>query len=341
MSEAIEKAFLRDQTGAIRQLDAARARRLVEVFARPAVLDDGRLTWDDRDSLAAATHGWLTLDHPEAAGGSAVVGHYKTHLYLHGLVRLPLSVARELVQHRGHLYLDRLVSMTDAVAAELGRHHAGGLSLNHIRRLSPAAARSLGGHGGELSLNRITRLDADVALGLARHANELFLNGLKRLSPPAAAALAQHRGDLFLGTLERLPGRMAMHLARHRGRLHLHGLTRMSDATAEAFGTRSRNSGPTRASSCRAGYRKGSVGRGEQIRPRNEIHAARGRDRATCGMIGLAPHQRLRELVRATVAVPTSRKPTQTPTIALATVVSDMIKADGACPSRASQVVRS
>jgi hypothetical protein len=89
MGESTEKASLRDQTGAIRHLDVVRARRLVQFFARPAVLDDGRLTWDERDSLAAATHGWLTLDHPAAAGGSAVVGHYNTHLYLHGLVRLP------------------------------------------------------------------------------------------------------------------------------------------------------------------------------------------------------------------------------------------------------------
>jgi hypothetical protein len=94
MGESTEKAPLRDHTGSIRHLDVVRARRLVQFFARPAVLDDGRLTWDDSDSLAAATHGWLTLDHPEAAGGSAVVGHYKTHLYLHGLVRLQFGYDR-------------------------------------------------------------------------------------------------------------------------------------------------------------------------------------------------------------------------------------------------------
>ncbi|MEY3205850.1 MAG: hypothetical protein RLZZ21_2181, partial [Planctomycetota bacterium] len=154
MGSSTEEQSLRNETGAIRHLDAASARQLVARFARPVVADERGVAWDEHDSIAAATWGWLSLDHPETDRSPHVIGHYKTHLYLHGLRRLPLSVARELVRHRGHLYLDGLTSITDAVAAELGRHHAGGLSFNRLRTLSPAAARSLGEHGGELTFAR-------------------------------------------------------------------------------------------------------------------------------------------------------------------------------------------
>jgi len=239
MSTSIEDRSLRRQTGAIRRLDAAQAREIVARFVRPVVGTDAHLAFDDDDSIASATCGWVTLDRPAEDGGSAdVVGSYKTHLYLDGLERLPLSVARQLVQHRGHLYLDRLVGITDAVAAALATHRSGGLSLNNLRWLSPASARSLGRHEGELSLDGLRRLHTDAAIGLAHHAQALYLNGLSGLSPTAAAALSRHRGDLSLDGLVRLTGRAATHLARHRGKLHFHGLTRLSDAAAEAFGHR-------------------------------------------------------------------------------------------------------
>jgi hypothetical protein len=239
MSSSIGDSSFRPQTGEIRHLDAAQARQLVGLFERPLVSDQLGLAYDASDSLTEATKGELTIqpaaDHGQSA---AVIGHYSTHLYLHELLRLPLSVARELTQHRGHLYLDKLVAVTDAVAEELAKHVGGGLSLNNLRQLSVPSAWALGRHAGELSLNRLASLDANAALGLAQHECQLYLGGLGRLSPVAAAALSQHRGDLFLEGLKELPGRVAAHLARHRGKLHVHGIAGLSDAVTEAFGGR-------------------------------------------------------------------------------------------------------
>ena len=239
MSSSIGDSSFRPHTEQIRHLDAAQARQLVELFKRPVVSDQLGLSYDASDSLTEATKGELAIL-PAAAHGqsAAVIGHYSTHLYLHELLRLPLSVARELTQHRGHLYLDKLVAVTDAVAEELATHTGGGLSLNNLRQLSVPSAWALGRHAGELSLNRLTSLDANAALGLAQHECQLYLGGLGRLSPVAAAALSQHRGDLFLEGLKELPGRVAAHLARHRGKLHVHGIAGLSDAVAEAFGRR-------------------------------------------------------------------------------------------------------
>jgi len=229
---------LREHTGAIRHLDAARARQLVDLFARPVAVDGHVVLIDPDDSIAAATAGELTIARVADDGPPTVVGHYKTHLYLHELLRLPLSVARELARHHGHLYLDKLTHLTEAVATELAGHERGGLSLNNLPRLSAGAARALGRHGGELSLNRMTRLRAAVAVGLAAHSHPLYLCGLERLSSAAAAALALHRGDLYLDALATLSGSAARHLARHAGKLHLHGLVCLSDAVAEAFAHR-------------------------------------------------------------------------------------------------------
>ncbi len=239
MSSSIGDSSFRPHTGKIRHLDAAQARQLVGLFERPVVSDQLGLAYDASDSLTEATKGELTIQ-PVAAHGhsAAVIGHYSTHLYLHELLRLPLSVARELKLHRGHLYLDKLVAVTDAVAEELATHTGGGLSLNNLRQLSVPSAWALGRHAGELSLNRLTSLDTNAALGLAQHECQLYLGGLGRLSPVAAAALSQHRGDLFLEGLKELPGRVAAHLARHRGKLHVHGIAGLSDAVAEAFGRR-------------------------------------------------------------------------------------------------------
>ena len=239
MSSSVGDSSFRPHTGQIRHLDAVQARQLVGLFERPVVSDPLGLAYDASDSLTAATKGELAIL-PAAAHGqsAAVIGHYSTHLYLHELLRLPLSVARELKQHRGHLYLDKLAAVTDAVAEELATHTGGGLSLNNLRQLSVPSAWALGRHAGELSLNRLTSLDANAALGLAQHECQLYLGGLGRLSPIAAAALSQHRGDLFLESLKELPGRIASHLARHRGKLHVHGVAGLSDAVAEAFGGR-------------------------------------------------------------------------------------------------------
>jgi hypothetical protein len=239
MSSSVGDSSFRPHTSQIRHLEAAQARQLVRLFERPVVSDQLGLTYDASDSLTAATKGELAIL-PAAAHGqsAAVIGHFSTHLYLHELLRLPLSVARELKQHRGHLYLDKLVAVTDAVAEELAKHTGGGLSLNNLRQLSVPSAWALGRHAGELSLNRLTSLDANAALGLAQHECQLYLGSLGRLSPVAAAALSQHRGDLFLEGLKELPGRVASHLARHRGKLHVHGVAGLSDAVAEAFGRR-------------------------------------------------------------------------------------------------------
>ena len=239
MSDSISDFSFRPHTSKIRHLDASQARQLVGLFDRPAVRGQSGLAYDASDSLTKATKGELVIQPAAAQGHSAaVIGHYSTHLYLHELLRLPLSVARELTQHRGHLYLDKLVTVTDAVAEELATHAGGGLSLNNLRQLSVPSAWALGRHAGELSLNRLRSLDANAALGLAQHECQLYLGGLNRLSPAAAAALSQHRGDLFLDGLQELPGRVASHLARHRGKLHVHGIAGLSDAVAEAFGSR-------------------------------------------------------------------------------------------------------
>ena len=238
MGDEHDAASLRTQTAAIRHLDAARAREVVALFARPVASDDPDLGYDAGDPITAATFGHITLDRATAGHAAAIVGHYRTHLYLHEVLRLPPSVARELACHQGHLYLDALRSITDSTAAALADHTTGGLSLNGLRRLSPAAAQALGRHRGELSLDRVPRLDAATAIGLAAHANDLYLGGLRSLSPQAAAALSRHRGNLHLEKFDRLTERVATHLARHQGKLHLHGVTALSTAAARAFGVR-------------------------------------------------------------------------------------------------------
>lgn len=240
MSDTRPQPSLKDHTNGIRHLDAARAEQLVTLFARPAVVDDCVLAYDPQDPIADTAKGWLTLERAasDEVSDTATVGCYQTHLYLNGLTRLPLSVARKLAQHRGHLYLEKLREITDSVAAALGDHRGGGLSLCRVRSISVAAARSLGRHQGELSLDGVTGLSFEQALGLAQHTNELFAGGLKTVSSKVAAALAQHRGDLNLNGLVKLSGRAASHLARHQGKIHFHKIGGLSDAVAEAFGQR-------------------------------------------------------------------------------------------------------
>jgi hypothetical protein len=221
MSERSDGLSLREHTAAIRHLDAARARELVALFTRPVAATEPDLGYDAADPITAATHGHLALDHATAAVHSpAVVGHYQTHLYLHGLLRLPPSVARELARHHGHLYLDALRSITDTAAAALAAHPAGGLSLNGLRRLSAAAARALGRHRGELSFDRLPRLDAAAAI---------------ELDDITAVLLGRHTGSLVLRVPDDLPISHLAFLARHRGPLELSGLRRLDAQRAEVL----------------------------------------------------------------------------------------------------------
>ena len=83
-----------DLCGRLRHLDAPRARRLVEAFSRPLVHDGQGFVRDEADRVVVETHGRVTLAaaaRPE--NGPDVVACGQTNLHLHGLLRLPLSVA--------------------------------------------------------------------------------------------------------------------------------------------------------------------------------------------------------------------------------------------------------
>jgi hypothetical protein len=231
MSEAPKQKSIHEICGTIRHLDAARARALVAAVSRPCGLDGP----GSEDDVVAETRGRVTLRCGVAADDVAC---WKTNLHLHGLLRLPLSVARELATHPGNLFLDKVASITEAVAEALGQHAGGCLSLDNVRMISWRAAGSLGRHAGDLSLNGLTRLHQTVALGLAQHAGELWLNGLAELEPLSAAMIARHRGHLHLNGLTSLSERVVIHLSGYPGRLHLHGVARLSDEAAAAFGSR-------------------------------------------------------------------------------------------------------
>lgn len=230
---------LYEQYGAIRHLDAARARELVDSFRRPIAHDGRRIGCPASDPIAAEAGGRVTMARGDDRDhSSAIVAFEKTNLHLHGLRRLPLSVARELVRHPGNLYLDGLATITEGVAVVLAGHVGGGLSLDGLRTISQATAIALAGHGGELSLNGLPDLCEATARGLSRHAHALTLNGLESLGSSAAAALACHRGNLYLGGLADLSDAAARHLARHTGHVHLHRVSILLDGAAEALGQR-------------------------------------------------------------------------------------------------------
>lgn len=158
---------LRDLTGTIRHLDVSRARRLVEAFQRPVVHDGHGIASDADDPVVTGTHGWLKLAAVASHDASAdVVGHYQTHLYLHELLRLPLSVARKLARHRGHLYLDKLTAITDAVADGRGRHH-GSLMIHVPADLPRSRLEAIVRHQGPLEISGLTSLDERQARVLA------------------------------------------------------------------------------------------------------------------------------------------------------------------------------
>ena len=239
MSSTSKYGSVYDVAGTIHHLDATRARELLAAFHRPCVLDGPDRTVHADDEVVAKAGGCVTLD--DGTTHDAVVGpvaSWKTHLHLHGLRRLPLSVVRELAKHPGHLYLDKVATMTDAVGDELGGHAGGCLSLDNLREISGHVAGALGRHAGDLSLNGLTHLSTRVAVGLSQHSAELVLSGLTDLDSLPAAIICRHRGHLHLNGLESLSGRLATQLSRYRGRLHLHGVRSLSDEAAEAFGGR-------------------------------------------------------------------------------------------------------
>ena len=239
MSRPVSKPSLRELCGAIRHLDVPRARQLVVAFRRPVVHDGCGIGGGGDDQVVADAWGGVTLARATLhEDRSDVVGCVQTHLHLHKLLRLPLSVGRELAAHRGHLYLDSLTSITEAVADALACHEGGVLSLDGLQTISESAAASLGTHRGELSLNALTHLAAAAARGLARHAHELRLEGLESLEPTAAAALSCHRGNLYLNGISFLEDDVVRHLACHAGQLHLHGVAWLSDEAAVALGHR-------------------------------------------------------------------------------------------------------
>lgn len=239
MSTPSRQQSVREVAGTIRHLDAARARELVAAFGRPCSLDEHSAAGNVEDEVVTGAGGRVTLDCRTTQGVAAEpVANWKTHLHLHGLLRLPLSVARELTKHPGHIYLDKVATITDAAAYELREHTGGCLSLDNLRTISGQMAGALGGHAGDLSLNGLNGLSLKVALGLSQHSAELHLNGLSELEPRPAAVICRHRGHLHLNGLTSASEIVATHLSLFRGRLHLHGLSSLSDQAAEAFGGR-------------------------------------------------------------------------------------------------------
>jgi hypothetical protein len=230
---------VREVAGTIRHLDASRARELVAAFGRPCSLDEHGVAGNVEDEVVTGAGGRVTLDGRTTQGVAAEpVANWKTHLHLHGLLRLPLSVARELAKHPGHIYLDKVATITDAVADVLRDHAGGCLSLDNLREISGHAAGALGRHAGDVSLNGLTRLSTRVALGLSQHSAELFLNGVTDLASVPTTVISRHRGHLHLNGIESLSERLAIQLSQYRGRLHLHGVRSLSDEAAEAFGSR-------------------------------------------------------------------------------------------------------
>jgi hypothetical protein len=186
---------VREVAGTIRHLDAARARELVAAFGRPCSLDEHGVAGNVEDEVVTGAGGRVTLDCRTTQGVAAEpVANWKTHLHLHGLLRLPLSVARELAKHPGHIYLDKVATITDAVvspevATILATHSGGGLCFSGIRELSPDVARALVRHP-ILCLDVLAGVSDEVATILATHTGTtLSLRGLRDASSRAIALL--------------------------------------------------------------------------------------------------------------------------------------------------------
>jgi hypothetical protein len=226
MTESIEERSLRKETGAIRRLDAAQAREIVARFLRPVVGSDGDFAVDEADSIASAASGWVSLARPaDDRGSAAVVGCYKTHLYLDGLERLSGRVATHLARHGGKLHLHGLARLGDGAAEAFGRR-AGFLCLQKLKHLTPHQAQHLAQHRGPLHLASL-KVDDDVAACLGRHEGSLSIRLSDAIPLERLAALVQHRGTIEIAGLERLDARRAAVLAArpcYRGSAGLSGL---------------------------------------------------------------------------------------------------------------------
>ena len=87
MTAPTNQPSLWEATGAIRHLDALRARQLVEAFRRPLTFAGNGLTHAADDPVLAEGWNGVTLTRVASHDGTAdVAGSWKTNLHLHGLL---------------------------------------------------------------------------------------------------------------------------------------------------------------------------------------------------------------------------------------------------------------
>lgn len=198
------------------------------LFRRPIPATGPTLAYDALDPVAAATKGEVVLGRLGTGTAEGIIGHYATHLYLHEVIRLPLSVARQFAQHRGHLYLDKLhlhgiTQLNEAAAHALGSR-IGHLCLRGLRSLSPTEAQLLSEHRCPLYLNAVEITDA-VVHSLGQHQGSLSLSPPRGISDHRLASLIQHVGPLSLGGLQKRNRRTARILESQQGPRGIAGLS--------------------------------------------------------------------------------------------------------------------
>jgi hypothetical protein len=244
--ESTSKRSLREYTGKIRHLDAARARELVALFRRPIPATGLTAVCGSLDPIAAAAHGQASLARSPAGAGESIIGHYATHLarhreklHLHGLTHLKEAAARALGRRTGHLCLSRLKSLSPTEAQPLSTHREP-LYLNAIE-ITDAVVHFLGQHEGSLSLSPPSGISDHHLASLIRHVGPLSLGGLKKIDQRTAAILASQQGPrgiaglfgLFINNVEHVTPPVAEILATHRaGELSLNGITLLTEETA-------------------------------------------------------------------------------------------------------------
>ncbi len=257
MADEVEKdVSLRRRTGAIVQLDATRARRLVAAFTRPVVATDEGLSRAGDDAIGSAAYGWVTLDRPEgelsfkrlrrlspeAARG---LSRHASDLYLAGLVRVPSQVAAALAMHRGPLLFHEL-DVDETVAEWLGCHE-GSLVIRVDDGIPLATLAAVAQHRGPLEIGGLRSLDVARATVLATRPcrrgtaglSGLGLSGVTRISPAVAAILATYAsGELSLSGIESLGEDVARELVKHP-LLGLDRVRRLSDQVARILASHS------------------------------------------------------------------------------------------------------
>jgi len=248
MADEVEKdVSLRRRTGAIVQLDATRARRLVAAFTRPVVATDEGLSRAGDDAIGSAAYGWVTLDRPEgelsfkrlrrlspeAARG---LSRHASDLYLAGLVRVPSQVAAALAMHRGNLTLEGCEQLSGRAARHLARYR-GELHLHGLASLSDAVAGAFGGREGHLCLKKLRRLSPRQAQHLAAHRGPLLFHELD-VDEPVAEWLGCHEGSLVIRVDDGIPHATLAALAQHRGPLEIGGLRSLDVARAKLLAAR-------------------------------------------------------------------------------------------------------